>query len=171
MPTVIATPGASDANSYVTVAEADAYFADSYGRGKWATSAQADREALVISASRSLDQYINWSGQRATSTQSMEWPRKGTFDRAGNLIPDTIIPSQVKYATYELAYYMLDTGGALSFSDQTVDMVKLGSIEVEFTPHSTDVGIPSFIEEMLANLGTGVVAGANTVGMSRLVRT
>lgn len=171
MPIVIATPGASDANSYVTVAEADTYFADAYGRGKWATSAQADREALVISASRSLDQYMSWSGQKATDTQSMEWPRKGAYDRSGNLISDTIIPSQLKYAVYELAYYMLDTGGALSFADQTVDMVKLGSIEVEFTPNSTDIGIPSFIENMLASIGTPIVAGSNTVGMARLVRT
>lgn len=172
MPTVIATVGAADANSYETVVAADSYFGDSYGRSRWALASQSDREALMITASRSLDQYMSWSGRRSTDTQSMEFPREGAYDRSGNLYPNNVIPTPVRYATFELAYYMLENGGALSFADQTVDRVKVSSIEIEFSPRSTDVGIPDFIENMLNTLGDPIiVGGGGKVQMARLIRT
>lgn len=169
MPTVIATVGAVDANSYVTVAETDAYFADSFGRGRWGSASQTDREALVITASRTLDQYMTWAGQKTTEEQSMEWPRTGTYGKTHIPYPDDIIPGPVKFATMELAYYILENG-SLSFADQTVDMVKVGPIEVEFTPRSTDVGIPNFIENLIAHIGTPLVVSGGQIRMARLDR-
>lgn len=170
MPTVIATVGAADANSYVTVAEAGSYFSDSFGKGRWATASQATREALVITASRSLDQYLEWNGQKTDEAQSMEWPRKGTTGKSGIAYADDTIPMPVKFATYELAYYILENNG-ISFSDQTVDEVKVGSIEVVFSPRSTDVGIPNFIESLVSHIGTPQMASGNQVRMAKLVRT
>ncbi len=164
MPTVIATPGATDANSYTTVAEADAYFGDSFGRGLWTTASASDKEALVITASRTLDQYILWIGQKATVDQAMEWPRKGTP------YASDVIPSKVKYATFELAYFTLENGG-LSFAQQTVDSVKVGPVSVDFSKNSTDAGIPSFIESLIGDLGSPIIVGGSTVRMAKLERT
>lgn len=163
MPTVIATVGDPDANSYVTVAEATAYFGDSFGKGLWTTASQTDREALVITASRMLDQYILWIGEKASEDQGMEWPRKGTK------YADDIIPSKVKYATYELAYYILENNG-VSFSNQAIDSVKVGPISVDFTANSVDAGIPSFIENLIGDLGSPILVGNNTVRMARMER-
>lgn len=163
MPTVIATPGAPDANSYVTVDEANAYFGDAFGRGLWAAATTADREALVITASRYLDQYVNWYGVPTDPDQSMGWPRSGTS------YPNDQIPSKLKYATFELAYYILE-GGGLAFAQQTVDSVKVGPISVDFSKNSTDAGIPSFIESLISDLGTPIIVGGNTVRMAKLER-
>lgn len=161
---VIAEVGSPTANSYVTVAEADAYFGDAFGRTLW-TPLDADTKAsLVITASRTLDQYIAWYGEKTSPDQAMEWPRTCTK------IPSDVIPTSVKYAVYELAYYMFENNG-LSFSNQTVDSVKVGPIAVDFTAMSTDAGIPSFIENLLSGLGSPIIVGGNQVRMATLVRT
>lgn len=169
MPTVIADVGAANANSYVTVAEADSYFGDSFGKGQWTSATSDQKAALAITASRTLDQYILWVGQKTTDSQSMEWPRFGAYDRFGKLYANDVIPTVVKYATFELAYYMLENGG-LSFAEQTIDSVKVGSIEVDFTERSTDSGIPKFIENMIGNLGSPIIVGNNAVQNVRLER-
>lgn len=169
MPTVIATVGAGDANSYVTVAEASSYFSDSFGRSMWASATQENQEAAVITASRTLDQYITWIGLRSTSEQSMEWPRSGTFDKTGRPYADDIVPGPVRFASFELAYYILENGG-LSFASQTIDRVKVGPVDVEFSQNSVDEGIPSFVENLIAHIGTSDVVGPRSARSVNLVR-
>lgn len=164
MTTVIADVGAPNANSYVTVAEADAYFGDTFGKSLWEPLDEDVKSTLVITASRTLDQYIQWIGFKTESDQGMEWPRSGTT------FADDVIPSRVKYAAYELAYYLVENSG-ISFASQSVDSVKVGPITVDFTENSTDAGIPSFIENLLGDLGTPILIGSQMVRMARLVRT
>ncbi len=164
MSEVNAEVGSPEANSYVTVAEADAYFGDAFGKSLWATLDAAVKASLVITSSRTLDQYISWNGQKATTEQSMEWPRIYTCEAVD------VIPIKVKYATYELAYYMSENDG-LSFSNQTVDSVKVGPVAVDFTARSTDAGIPSFIENLIASLGSSIIPDASSVRMAKLVRS
>lgn len=164
MATVIADVGAPNANSYVTVAEADAYFDDTFGKPLWEPLDADTKSLLVITASRTLDQYIKWIGWKTDPDQGMEWPRSGTdFDV-------DVIPTKVKYATYELAYYLVENNG-ISFASQSVDSVKVGPVAVDFTEYATDAGIPSFIENLLAELGSPILVGDRTVRMARLVRT
>jgi hypothetical protein len=186
MPQVIADVASTTANSYVTVAEADAYFGDSFGRPSWKSTEPAIKEALVISASRILDQYMTWLGWPKDPSQSMGWPRGGvpspisvgysialsqSMDFGmGNYISADTIPKNIKYAVYELAYHMLDNGG-ISFVNQLIDSVKVGPVAVNFTARSTDVGIPSFIEDMLIYLGEPLVPDGSQVRMARLRRS
>ena len=171
MPLVNANVGSADANSYVTLAEADAYFTDTFGRPLWADRPESDREALIITASRTLDQYMAWSGLPATDTQSMGWPRRQTYDQFGVLYPDNLVPRTLKYAVYEVAYLLLESG-PISFGEQTLDRIKVASIELEFSKDSVDSGLPKFIETLLGNLGTPVlVGGNNAITIARLIRT
>lgn len=170
MPTVIADVGASNANSYVTVAQADSYFSDSFGRSLWISSSQTDREAAVITASRTLDMYMTWEGYQATTSQSMEWPRSGTYDKTGRSYANDIIPGPVRFATFELAYFILENQG-ISFEQQTVDRVKIGPVDVEFTPRSVDAGIPSFVENLVAHIGRSDIVGSQMVKSVDLIRS
>lgn len=169
MATVIATVGAADANSYVTLAEADAYFADSFGRSAWGIAAQGDREVCIITASRYLDQYMTWMGEKASSIQAMEWPRMGTYDKTGRSYPNDIIPGPVRFATFELAYYILDNGG-LSFASQSIDRVKVGSVDVEFSENYVDEGIPSFVEALVQHIGRTDLVDHSAARSVNLVR-
>lgn len=169
MATVIATVGAIDANSYVTLAEADAYFENSFGRSLWGPALQGDREVCIITASRYLDQFMTWAGQKASADQGMEWPRTGTYDKTGRAYPSDIIPGPVKFATFELAYFILDNGG-LSFTSQTIDRVKVGSVDVEFSENSVDEGIPSFVEALISHIGRSDLVDHSAARSVNLVR-
>jgi hypothetical protein len=96
MPTLIATIGSASANSYLTHAEANAYFDERLPLNPpWVASGQ---EALVIMATRTLDALAQpfktlvpgspayyrvrrqWTGSPATPTQRLAWPRVQMFD-------------------------------------------------------------------------------------------
>lgn len=154
------TVAGDSANSYVSLAEADAYFAESFGRTAWASS--GDKESLLVSASKYLDMFLTWDGVKATDEQSMEWPRKFAYDKTRREYSSSIIPMPVKFATYELAYYML-VNGDLSFEEQTIDRVKVGTVDVSFTEMSTDSGIPKFVEAIVSHISSTVLPSGRSI--------
>lgn len=84
--------GLPDAESYCTVAYADQYHA---GRGNtaWAGLEETQKEAhLRVATERLIADYRQlWKGDRATSTQALDWPRIGVvvdkFDVAADVVP------------------------------------------------------------------------------------
>lgn len=105
---LVATPAASNANSYETVAEAQDYFDSRLPVTEWDNAAAQD--ALLVMGTRVLDmmsrphrslrrdkcncQYYltakQWTGSPATSTQRLAWPRLGMFDQNGNSLDFTV---------------------------------------------------------------------------------
>lgn len=69
-------------NSFVTLAEANSYFAEKYGASVWASLTSANKEQLLISAYRWI-------------TRSSEVS-----------VPPTATATNVKYAQIELAWYI-----------------------------------------------------------------
>lgn len=69
---IVATPGASNANSYVTLIETDTYMDSRLNTSSWHDSVLQE-EALLQACFR-LDQY-DYVGDPVTETQSLKWPR------------------------------------------------------------------------------------------------
>lgn len=110
--TIIATAGASNANSYITVADGDALANVTLGTLKWATATTDNKGRALIMATRYLDQ-LSWVGTKASTTQSLVWPR--TDAACGELsYSNTVIPSPVKQACFDLAEALLTTPTLLS---------------------------------------------------------
>lgn len=110
--TVIATAGASNSNSYLTVAGADAMADDCLGTLAWSTASTDNRGRALIMATRYLDQ-LTWIGSRASSTQALAWPR--TEAACGEWsIKDDEIPAPIKQATFDLAEALLSSPALLS---------------------------------------------------------
>lgn len=63
-----------NANCYVTIKEANAYFADRYDSDSWFDLSENDKEALLIRAARNLEQ-ANYFGNKYYDNQSMSFPR------------------------------------------------------------------------------------------------
>lgn len=121
MPSVIETPGAANANSFVSVAEATTYLDARPNIAAW-TAADADAKArAVITATRLLSP-LSWRGSRVTSTQALSWPRANCPDPdaptgyLGATRDDwvsydiSIIPQRVKDATCETALAIVNSG-------------------------------------------------------------
>lgn len=97
--------GRADANAYVSVAEADAYFA-LRNNAAWAAAAAADKEAAIVRATDYLDAGYAFRGVRASQTQALAWPRLAAEDDAGRAIAG--VPEAVRRACIELALRALD---------------------------------------------------------------
>lgn len=160
---LVATVGAANANSYVTVREGDIYFAERANSSKY--DSVDDKEAGFISASRLLDWLLKFHGYKASTTQSMEFPREDLTLPDGTLVPNNIIPMPIKYATFELMYASIGVDRMADSSLSGIEQVKAGPLFVKATPAgygSTQASaIPENIKKMLydytVSTGIGVV--------------
>lgn len=112
---LVTTPGELTANSYASVAVADAYHL-LRGNSTW-TEADALKEAALIRATQWIDgRYGNrWPGTRwKLRLQALDWPRIDAWDRDGGLIDASTIPVEIINATAEAALRELVTPGSLS---------------------------------------------------------
>jgi hypothetical protein len=99
MPAIVGT------NSYVTVAEADAYMAAGYGFEAWAN--EANKDGALISAARALDMQCSWTGSKSDPNQDLAFPRKPDADP---------VPQDIKDAQCEIAFMVSSTGSTAQTS-------------------------------------------------------
>ncbi len=159
---LIATPGASDANSYVTLDEAIEYFSNRMYADVW--EAIEDQENALITATSVIDWYITWKGVRVNGTQSLDWPRSGVYDKVGVLYSEIIIPADVKVAVFE---YVLSSASV----DRTADgalaglsEVKAGSLQLK-----TDDGIYNTTPDTIPDKIWKILSGLTTKGGAGVV--
>lgn len=99
--------GLSNAESYVSVADCDAYFV-ARGSTVWTASLPAStttKEIALRLATQALEvtYYGRWLGQRINQTMSLSWPRYGVCDPDGYELSSSAVPQRIKDATCELA--------------------------------------------------------------------
>lgn len=165
------TIAGSSANSYVTLAEANAYFTESFNKTSWSATVPADsvKENLLKESTRIIDTYYDFIGQTSTSDQALKWPRTGVEDDNGRYYKSDEIPSKVKIATYELAYYILEAQG-FALSENDYEKIKVGTIQIDYSMFNTKSKLPKIVTDTLSSLGISSIAGGG-VTMARLVRT
>lgn len=105
--TLITTPGAVDANAYVSEAEADQILTDRLYASAWTDAGTDARSQAILWATRILDQAIDWYGAPATTEQRLRCPRVGWVDQDGRTIDQDTIPDLLKQATAEMALELL----------------------------------------------------------------
>ena len=137
--TINATPGAADANSYITLAAA-LVFADSIiDSVEWYTATTDVKTRALITATRTLD-LLKYVGTRSTTTQALAWPRKD-YATSEKTYTDTEIPNEIKQAQFEIALSLVQNsvsagGGSTSIipgiNNADLQRVKLDVIEIEW---------------------------------------
>lgn len=152
--------GLTNATSYVSVDEADDLAVlNIHNSDAWLTLPVDKKHNLLAYASRVLDARTTWNGERATSTQALEWPRKDVVDRYGNAVSDAAVPHNVRWAVVEFAKWSL-TEDRLSRTqpDSAVSEVKVDSISLKFadaTMLATDqYKTPDIVTDILRGLGS-----------------
>lgn len=162
--TLVATPGAANANSYLTLLEAQAYWDSRLFTSSWDDA--DDQTVALLWATRTMDALLSgyneyfstdgsqkayirtypaWTGLPATSAQSLAWPRTGMLDRNGYPIADVAIsgvsvasPAVVTTATP----HRLTTGGEVyvagSDSTPSIDGARVVTV---LTPTTFSVAV------------------------------
>ena len=131
--TIVATAGASNANSFVTAAEMSSFCDARLNAAIW-TGADAQLPALVM-ATQELT-LLDYIGTRVNSTQALAWPRDYAInpdapsvsilgDIALLYFANTIVPQRIKDATCLLALEYLKAGTTdLSVVDPNVGVIE-----------------------------------------------
>lgn len=166
------TPSSSVSNSYLSVTEADDYFAGRFGADKWATFTNTQKQQLLVTSTKQLDTAV-YGGRRAKQIQSLQWPRFGLADADGYAISDLTIPTKLKEAACEMAYWIWTEEDRLLSDTEIlqVDTYKVGPIDVQVNKER--IVFPPKVEEMIKSIGPGVLVDAstaNTVSSVRLSR-
>jgi hypothetical protein len=95
------------ATSYVTVEELNDYIGIKPNTPTaWEDLDDSVKENYLMWATRLLDQRVRWAGSKADEDSPLRWPRAYVYDRDGYLIDSTVIPSQLKDAVCEVAFFL-----------------------------------------------------------------
>lgn len=158
---LVTTPGAADADSYATLAEANTYHSTKRypALSGWAaaTATDAVKEAALRLAAILLDRMFEWNGSAVDSTQARVWPRTGMLTRNGFAIPTsgaTSIPTDLKEAQAEFAGQLIQSD-RLSDNDAAkkgITSVKAGSVAVTFK--DVDVSSAESLDAQLRLMGS-----------------
>jgi hypothetical protein len=170
---IVATPGAANANSYLTLAEAQAIidgFVQDADVQRWGSGNTDSRNRALFTATQRLDRE-RFLGARATDTQALQWPRTGVrkpdtyintyavgfpFRITTDYFTDTEIPTQIQYAQAVLAAFLHNNTDALGLSGlEDYKNVKIGSLDVTPNIGYGAVGadkVPPLMERYLTGL-------------------
>lgn len=147
-----ATVAGVNANSYLTLVEADA-LADEHPSGSvW--DAALGQEALLLWATQQLqrEDYVGIpyndtlleEGYLHSTTQALKWPR--VLNDEGDLIrryPTNAIPMAVKRAQFEVALYREQTGGVAVVAGAVKNLQIGNSVKIEYDSGSSGVVVDS----------------------------
>jgi len=170
----------SGANSYVSVAEADAYHA-ARGNTAWADTSDVLKEAALIRSAEMLESMYrgHWIGYKtnnnvAVSPQPLAWPRKKLVDSETEPLVDidgidigiNSIPAQIEKAQLEAALIELTTRIIPSVIEpgsyvqsESVD----GAVSRSFFPTKPMTNTYPILDRLLQGLAS---PGSNSLGMS-----
>ena len=171
---IIATPGASDANSYVTLAEANAYHDVRLHNALWTAADDPTKEKALIWSTETLDANMNWKERRSEQTQALQWPRQGVHDRDGFLIDSDVVPVQVKKAQSVLAFLSIKSDVTLNADSKSpgASKVKVSSLSVDLDLKNLPGILSAAVVSLVQHLGTFSGVGANQVSKTvTLVRS
>lgn len=155
--------GLTDAEAYISVADADTYFA-ARGNAAWSALDEAGKEAALRLGFDYMGAVYGqrWKGCRVSATQAGDWPRDGVCVD-GYELPDDEVPLQVARANAELAV-RASAGSLLEDQGAQVKSEQVGPIAVSYMDGARQAIKYAAVDAMVAALLRG---GANMVPVVR----
>lgn len=150
-----AVEGSETANSYVTVEEADDYFAGWTDSTSWDALSAADKEKQLVTATRQLN-VEQYGGIKSTKTQSLEWPRDAVMDYNGYAI--ITVPGNLKAAVCEMVIWNMSDRIISDFELESLESYKVGPLDLK-TRAGAYKKFPSTVSNLLNMIGPGVWSG------------
>ena len=172
--TINATIKGENANSYVTLSEANDYFDTSPDSSTWTNKTDDQKKRSLISATRWIDTFVFY-GDRCDDGQALKFPRNN-YQVDGVELACSKIPEGIKYAQYELARALANDTDAITGTtgkEGNISEAKLGDLEVKFNTATQGTGSVNNIMDVYpwlqSYLGAYMLGGAGSYQV-RLVR-
>lgn len=154
--------GLHNANSYVSVDDANTFNNQRPFATAWLAVGLEDKKRAIIMATRLLDEHIDWYGQSKKShnlslgtndRQSLSWPRSGVFDPDGFTIDQDTMPDFIKDATAEFARFLAGEDRTLDPSTAGFSKIQLGSLSVDIDAQDRSGVLPRGVMHIVAPYG------------------
>ena len=172
--TINATIKDANANSNVTLTEANAYFETVPDSSTWTNKTDDQKNRSLISATRWIDSFVYY-GDRCDDGQALKFPRNN-YQVDGVELACSTIPVNIKYAQYELARALANDSEAMTGNvgtDGNIEEVRLGDIQVKYNIQSQGTGSVNNVLDkypsLQSYLGAYMLGGAGSFQM-RVVR-
>ena len=172
--TIHATLKSENANSYVTLAEANTYFETVPDSTTWDNKSDDQKNRSLIAATRWIDSFV-FFGDRCDHGQALKFPRNN-YQVDDVELACSAIPNNIKYAQYELARALANDTDAMTGNVGTngnIAEAKLGDLEVKYNLASQGTGSVNNIMDVYpwlqSYLGSYMIGGAGSFQM-RVVR-
>jgi len=179
-----ATVGAANANSYLTLTDAQSLIdglIEDDDVVEWASATTDQKNRALYTAAQRIDRE-RFLGARATDTQSLQWPRTGVrkpdtyintytvgfpFRITTDYFTDTEIPDQIKKAQAVLSVYLHNNKDGLGLSGlEDFKQVNIGSMNV--TPNFYGSVGADRVPPMFERYFTGLrISGPGNVAIKR----
>ena len=168
--TINATIKGENANSYVTLTEANSYFETVPDSTTWDDKTVDQKNRALIAATRWIDSFVYY-GNRCDDGQALKFPRNN-YQVDGVELACSTIPLNIKYAQYELARALANDTDAItgtSGKEGNIEQAKLGDLEVKFNTDSQGTGSINNILDVYpwlqSYLGSYMIGGAGSFQM------
>ena len=172
--TIDSTIKGANANSYVTLTEANDYFDTSPDSSTWTNKTDDQKKRALISAARWIDTLVFY-GDRCDDGQALRFPRNN-YQVDGVELACSKIPNGIKYAQYELSRALANDTDAMTGNVGTngnIAEAKLGDLAVKYNVASQGTGSVNNILDVYpwlqSYLGAYMIGGAGSFQM-RVVR-
>ena len=184
--TIVATAGAANANSYISLTEANELIEGLVADDDviaWEAGSTSDdyRNRALYTAAQRIDRE-RFLGARATDTQALQWPRTGVrkpdtyintysvgfpFRITTDYFTDTEIPDQIKKALAVLAVYLNNNKDGLGLSGlEDYQNIKVGSLDA--TPNNYGAVGADRVPPMFERYFTGIrISGPGNIAVKR----
>ena len=150
-------------NSYVTVAEANTFFADRLDVAAWLAADDASKAQALVTATSVLDDQ-RWIGTAIGESQPLAFPRSAYYfdPRLGTqiMLDQSVVPDRIVTATMHLAHHLLTNDGLLDDTGQVQDL-QVGSVSL------TNVTAPSLIPGVVRRLIKPLLVNSGSHGWWR----
>jgi hypothetical protein len=137
-------------DSYVTVAEADAYHLASIHGANWTAAVNLTKEQALLTATRMLERQ-EWVGTKTSPVQALDWPRTGVTYPDGTPVPSATVPQFIKDAECELALALINDQSVQINEDTSnnIRRLKAGSAEIEYFRPTSGSRFPTIVAELV----------------------
>jgi len=148
--------GVAGANSYVSLADADTYFADR-SNSTWAALDNTVKQKGLLDATEYVGSLYrgSWLGSLYSTEQGLDWPRVGAYDPEGR--PLDGVPKDLQAAICRLALESATNGDLVTSQDRggQVKREKIGPIETEYADGAPAGRTFPYLDDLLSSLVTG----------------
>ena len=173
--------GKVDANSYATVADANAYHDGHLYATAWTAATDDQKAVALVMATRLIDAEYQFNGTRTTAGQSLQWPRAMCPEPDNVHVPISVllpipydyvqydtVPKAVVQATCEMARELLIADRTVAPAGEGLNYYNAAGIQTGYDKTDRRPVLSQLAQVMLAKYGSQISAKSGAVRLMRV---